>query len=473
MTQAATSGEIGEIGDAALELGRFVAETRFEDLQPELVERAKRHILDTFGAALAGSAAVESRAVQELLGAESIGGRAPVWGIGASLGTRDAAFANGVAAHALELDDTGGCDHSGAVVLPAVMSVLAATGEPVSGQDLITAVVLGYDIGRRVLEASGGYAAHNGKGWHSTATCGVFGAAAAAARILRLDARGCAWALGHAASFSGGLWAFIHDASQTKRLHAGRAAEGGVLAAQMAARGVTGPQGVFADVWGGFFRAFAAEHARPADLTAHLGAPWKLMRCSIKPHASCRSTHGAIDAVLHLLASHPGAAGKVRRIDVALSAFVMGMCGGRDLATLASAQMSMPYAVAVAWVFGDASLRRYLLPTRQEQRIEAAMRLVHLRVDPAMADLDEPLVTISVEGMAPLARRVAVALGAPANPLPDADLLAKFSRLAEVALSAAQADRLASAVMDLDRLADARSLLPMLHGTADAHELIS
>lgn len=459
-------------GAAAL-LGRFVAETRYTDFPPELVARAKRHILDTLGASLAGSAALESRAVLDLLRADgAVIGPCSVWGTEASVGQRDAAFANGVAAHALELDDTGGCDHSGAVVLPAALSAVAASTTPVSGQQLLEAVVIGYDVGRRVLEACGGYAAHNGRGWHSTATCGVFGAAAGVARILGLHAQRSTWALGHAASFSGGLWAFIHDASQTKRLHAGRAAEGGVLAAQMAARDITGPTGVFDDIWGGFFRAYAGSDARPDELTAQLGRVWKLMRCSIKPHAACRSTHSAIDAVMHLLAKKPGAAQKVRRIDVRLSAFVMGMCGGRDLATLASAQMSMPYAVAVAWVFGDASLQRYLLRTRRDGRIEAAMRLVHLEVDPAMADLDEPEVTITAEGMRPMSHRVAVALGAPANPLSDAALMTKFSQLAAVALGAAETDRLACAVMDLEQLDDCRILTPLLRGSAATHEPI-
>src|SRR3546814_4077516 len=115
------------------------------------------------------------------------------------------AMLNGVAAHALELDDTGGCDHSGAVVLPAVMAAVSMVPGTVNGRELITAVVLGYEVGRRVLEACGGYSAHNGAGWHSTATCGVFGAAAASARILQLDAGQTLAALGIAGSFSGGL----------------------------------------------------------------------------------------------------------------------------------------------------------------------------------------------------------------------------------------------------------------------------
>lgn len=461
---------------AAMQLARFCAGTRFEELPGELVRRAKQHLLDTLGAALAGSAAFESRQLLRVLGAEKSGGTGggsvPVWGTAVALGARDAAFANGVAAHALELDDTGGCDHSGAVVLPALMSALTRREQPVSGRELLTALVLGYDVGRRVLEACGGYSAHNGAGWHSTATCGSFGAAAAAARLLELDAAQTTSALGHAASFSGGLWAFIHDASLTKRLHAGRAAEGGLTAALLAAQGISGPAQVFEDVWGGFFNTFAPESKQPPALLAELGRTWKLMRCSIKPHASCRSNHSTIDAVLQLMAAHAGLAQQVRQVDVRLSAFVMDMCGGRDLGSLASAQMSLPYAVAVAWVFGDAGLERYLAPVRGDARLAAAMSLVRLQVDPLMAALDEPVLTITPEDGPALSLQVPVALGAPDNPMSAAALRAKFGALAGVALPREQADALADQVLHLDEVDDARALLPLLAGRSEQHALI-
>lgn len=204
-------------------LAQFCTDARFEDLPPALVEQAKRHILDTFGATLAGAVSDVAKTAQKVFAGEA--GRSLIWGTGQWVGAAQAAMLNGIAAHALELDDTGGCDHSGAVVIPAVMAAVSLSEQAVTGREFITAVVIGYEVGRRVLEACGGYAAHNGAGWHSTATCGVFGAAAASARILRLDAGQTLSALGIAGSFSSGLWAFIHDGSQSKKLHSGRAAE--------------------------------------------------------------------------------------------------------------------------------------------------------------------------------------------------------------------------------------------------------
>ncbi|RQR86732.1 MULTISPECIES: MmgE/PrpD family protein [unclassified Burkholderia] len=446
----------------ATRLATFVAQTAADAMPDDVVSKAKRHVLDTFGAALAGTFAVETCSARALTGTVGDGG-ATLWGTRRAAGARDAAFVNGIAAHALELDDSGGCDHSGAVVLPAVLAALSCAGRPVAGRECVAAVVLGYDVGRRVLEAAGGYSAHNGAGWHSTLSCGVFGAAAASARVFGLDAARTRDALGHAASFSGGLWGFIHDGSQTKRLHAGRAAEGGVLAALLAREGVSGPAQVFDDVWGGFFSAFAAQSQVPDALTDGLGAHWKVMRCSIKPHASCRSAHAAVDAALQLADGRTFEAGEIERVVVRASAFVARMCGGRDLSTLSSAQMSLAYAVAAALAFGDTGIGAYRDDRRTDARITALLARIAIEVDPALGDLDEPTVILHRADGRRESRHVPIALGDPRNPLSDAALLAKFRALAGMALEQrAQIDALSDTCLSLERLTDARVLNALL-----------
>ena len=221
-------------------------------------------------------------------------GNAAAWGTPFDLSPRSASFINGVSAHALELDDSGGCDHSGAVVVPAAFAILPHLEVPVSGNQLLTAILMGYEVGRRVLEAVGGYEVHNNLGWHSTGTCGVFGAAAATGLLLGLDAPQLAQALGIACSFSGGTWGFIHDGSQTKKLHPGRAAEGGLTAALLAANGFTGPAKIFdPGAWGSFFKTFSPKQSDPSRLVEGFGENWRLDRCSIKPYATCRGTHSA------------------------------------------------------------------------------------------------------------------------------------------------------------------------------------
>ena len=156
-----------------------------------MMKKAVRHILDSVGAGVAGAISTEARLLTDTLRDEGEGtGAAPLWGQGSSMTPLNAALVNGTASHAFELDDTGGCDHSGAVVVPAAIAALELAGRPVSGREFIAAVVIGYDVARRPLEACGAYEPHNSAGFHSTGTCGPFGAAAAAARVYILP-KGC------------------------------------------------------------------------------------------------------------------------------------------------------------------------------------------------------------------------------------------------------------------------------------------
>ncbi|WP_458379550.1 MmgE/PrpD family protein [Pseudomonas chlororaphis] len=439
-------------------LAQFCVDSRFEDLPPALVAQATRHILDTFGATLAGAHSEVAAAARQALGDEV--GPSRVWGTDLSTSAPQAALLNGIAAHALELDDTGGCDHSGAVVLPAVMAAVSLRGTALSGRELLTAVVMGYEVGRRVLEACGGYSAHNGAGWHSTATCGVFGAAAACGRVLGLDARQMGSALGLAGSFSGGLWAFIHDGSHSKKLHSGRAAEGGLLATRLARQGVTGPGQLFEEVWGGFLKTLAGSDAIPQALDENLGQVWKLARCSIKPYASCRGTHSAIDALGLLLEQLQVTADQVEDIQVSLCAFLDGMCGSRAIDSLAAAQMSLPYALAARLVHGHAGLDAYDRPCRETPRIASAMARIRLEVDPQLSEDGEPVVTLRTRDGRQASLCVEVPLGAPGNPLGDQALQEKFLSLATRVLPAEQAGEL---LQQLWRLADMESVAVLDH----------
>jgi 2-methylcitrate dehydratase PrpD len=437
-------------------LAQFCVDTRFEDLPPALVAQARRHILDTFGVTLAGAGSDVAKQARQVFEGEA--GSTLVWGTGQRVGAAQAAMLNGIAAHALELDDTGGCDHSGAVVLPAVMAALSMSVKPVNGRELISAVVIGYDISRRVLEACGSYSAHNGAGWHSTATCGVFGAAAASARILGLDAQQTLAALGIAGSFSGGLWAFIHDGSQSKKLHSGRAAEGGLLAARFAQQGITGPTKLFDDVWGGFLKTLAADTAVPEALDVDLGHVWKLARCSIKPYAACRGTHSAIDALGLLLDQLQVSADQVESVQVSLCGFLQDMCGGQGINTLPAAQMSLRYALAAQLVHGHCRLEAYDDEQRHHPRIAHWMSRIHLEVDPLLSEDGEPVVSLQTVDGRHASLCVEVPLGAPGNPLSDEALEEKFFSLAGRVMPQEQAKGLLEQLWRLEELESVRAL---------------
>jgi len=384
-----------------------------------------------------------------------------------NISTRSAGFINGVSAHALELDDSGGCDHSGAVVVPAALAILPELPEVVSGQRLLTAIVMGYEVGRRVLEAVGGYETHNGLGWHSTGTCGVFGAAAAVGLLLDLDSSRLEQALGISCSFAGGTWAFIHDGSQTKKLHPGRAAEGGLTAALLAANECTGPAQIFEpEAWGSFFKTFSPGQSAPHLLTEAFGEQWRLDRCSIKPYATCRGTHSAIDAVRQLRSAHHLAVEDVAAIEVEMSGFQFGMCGGKVLVSRAQAQMSLPYAVAAELQFGKVGLAELEPGIWASPAIQVWLDRTQVRIDPGMADEDEPAITLITKDGRRYRAIVEFPTGSPANPLPDEQLIGKFRDLAGQVLSGPLIEKIEKTVLSLDEIADIRDLPRSLKQTS-------
>jgi 2-methylcitrate dehydratase PrpD len=233
-------------------LASYWAAARFEDLPSDTVALAKGFLIDTLAAGIAGSRTdVVDAALKAAQSAAESAGSGTVWGRSEKLPAPMAAMVNGTSAHALELDDFGGCGHSGAVVIPAVLALAGRT--TFTGKEALNALVAGYDLAARILEGAGGYQPHNDLGWHSTGTCGSFGSAAASAKLLGLDAGQFADALGIAGTFTGGIWAFLADGAMTKRFHPGKAAENGLSAALLAQAGMSGPRMVVEAEWGGFF----------------------------------------------------------------------------------------------------------------------------------------------------------------------------------------------------------------------------
>ncbi|WHS91368.1 MmgE/PrpD family protein (plasmid) [Sinorhizobium kummerowiae] len=442
-------------------LASFLSALRFEALPADVVEKTKVHIADTIGSALAGARSAEARIARQAAGAP---GSALIWGTGDRAAAREAALINGVAAHAFELDDSGGCDHSGAVVIPAVLAAIAEAKQPVTGRELIASVAAGYETGRRVLEAAGGYDSHNGLGWHSTGTCGTLAAAAAVARLNGFDDLATRDAITLATSFSSGLWAFIHDGSQAKKIHAGRAAEGGLLAARFAGEGLAGPSKVFDDVWGGFFRAFNKDACEPQKLREGLGEDWKVRRAVLKPYASCRGAHSAIDALDDLLSESGRDAAEIDRIELRLSAMLKGMCGARESGAMAPTQMSLPYALAARCVLLTAGLQAYAADRRADPRLRAVMDRMLLTVDDRMQPLDEPVVTLLFKDGVRLSRMVPRATGSAERPMRPAAIRAKFEELAAMSIETEQADRLWRTIAELEHLEDCRALEPLLAG---------
>ena len=446
------------------QFSRFIAGLSFPDLPGDVVTKTKIHIADTLGAGLAGARSNEFDIATKVVSAP---GPVTAWGTQRTMSSRDAAFVNGVSAHAFELDDSGGCDHSGAVVIPALFARLEESTEQVSGKAFIAAVVTGYEAGRRLLDAAGGYDTHNSLGWHSTATCGPFAAAAAVASLKRLSFEETRNALTLSTSFSSGLWAFIHDGTQAKKIHAGRASEGGLVAAGLAAKGLTGPSKVFDDVWGGFFRTFNQDAGQVEILTRALGETFSMRRATLKPYASCRSTHSAIDALQDLLAETGRTPETIASVKIEASQLVADMCGARENGPMAATQMSLPYALAARIVHGSAGLDAYAEKKRRHPQIAHLMETMELDVDTDMQPLDEPVITLRFADGTELSRMVPRATGSAERPMEPSSVEAKFKTNAAMSIAPESADDLWGMTQALENLDDARTLIPFLKGGAD------
>lgn len=257
------------------------------------------------------------------------------------------AFLMGGLCHILETDDLHreSVVHPGCVVVPAAW---ALTGKRrVSGRAFLEAVLQGFEATTRVGMAVG--PAHY-RIWHNTATCGPYGSAMAAAALLGLSDAEAVHALGNAGTQSSGLWQFLETGAMTKHLHAGRAAEAGVKAAELAAFGFTGPPRIL-EGEKGFFRA-ACPDAAPEMVLSAPDAPWQLVRTSIKPWPSCRHTHPVIDAAEELRERLAGRGGEtIRAIDIATYQAALDVCN-RPVATGDyEAKFSLQHSVAAALLY--------------------------------------------------------------------------------------------------------------------------
>ena len=220
---------------------------------------------------------------------------------GPGLHPQGAALINGTLIHSLDFDDTHARSslHTSAPIVPAALAAAEMAGA--AGQDVVPAIIAGYEIQTRLSMALGP-TDHYNRGFHPTATCGVFGAAAAAGKVFGLDADGMALAFGVALSQSAGTMQFLVDGAWTKRFHVGHAAMCGLMAATLADEGFRGAADPF-EGKAGFFHAYAPD-PDPEKAIEGLGEVWETMETAVKPYPSCRYSHAAIDALIGLRAAN-------------------------------------------------------------------------------------------------------------------------------------------------------------------------
>ncbi len=440
---------------AAERLGDFCADLAWEDLPADTCVRVVELTLDLLGVAIRGSTESSTRAVVKVVSGYPKADGASGIGCQSRLVPAAAALLNGSAAHAVELDDVTreSSLHPGASVIPAALAV--AEDRVVDGRAFLEAVIAGYEVVIRVgnaLNPSSAYA----RGFHPTGVAGAFGAAAAAARLMGLDGSGVARSIGIAGTMAAGSLEYLSDGSWTKRLNAGWAAHVGIVAADLAAAGFTGPVSAL-DGRLGALRAYT-DAPRPELLTKGLGESYLITRVAIKPYACCRYNHGLIDGALRIRTKHGIDPLGVRRIRLGVltaGALLVAepISDKRTPRNTVDAQFSAPFSAAIALVYGAAGVSLYKQPIIDDPRIRALMDITDCytspELDSAYPERWPAAVEIEMRDGRVFEERVEFALGEPENPLSDEALMLRFRELVGDRLPRSATQRLADTVLGL------------------------
>jgi 2-methylcitrate dehydratase PrpD len=444
-------------------LAGFASRLQFRDLPVEVAHEAKRALVDHIGVAVAAAGHPSVEALLRVSARQVGPGPHTVIGRTERVSMPYAALINGFAAHLFDYDDTFNPGdttvHGSAPVWPVIFAL--AQDRPVSGEEALAAFVAGFETACRLGRAAGD--AHYEIGWHVTGTVGHVGAAAAAARLLRLPPSVLNQALGSAGTQAAGLKAVY--GTDGKPLHAGKAAMDGLLSAMMAAEGITSSTEIVEGARG--FLAVLTPDPAPDKLVERLGEQWHLPVNGYKAYPSGSLTHPAIDAVLSLRNEHGFAAADVKRVRAVVNSKAATVTGKVDPQTGLDAKFSLTHGVAVALLAPRPRLEHFTDTAATDPEIAAVRELVDVESDAAMGKRSA-VVTVELADGTSLTHRVEANKGTPANPMTDADLSEKFTDNAAPRLGTAAAAALLAACWAADAAADFADIVAMTGMTGGA-----
>lgn len=434
--------------------------------------RDRAHVLfrDGLGVILGSATTTESsEIVRDMVTAVYGAGDATVAG-GGTVPTPGAAFANGTIFHGIELDDThsGASIHPGAVVIPVILAVGEAEG--VSGRESLEAMVAGYECMIRIGRGADPAALYE-RGFHPTAVCGVFGAALTAAKLKGLSKAETVNAVGIAGSFAGGNLEYLAGGVLSKRIQPGHAAQAGIVAAELASRGYTGPRTIL-EGENGFLSGYS-DRANPEAVVAEIddGLEYEVTRTGIKPHACCRYNQTPIDAVLELKREHGIDPDDIERVTVEIVRAAIPIVAEpveekvRPRSTTA-AQFSVQYSVAVALQEGRAFLEQLREPYLSNGSVLDLVDTVSVEhgedLESYYPDFFPSRATIRTRDGAEHRTMLKTCRGDPENPLSEAELRQKYEALTTRFLDmdeAAALDRLAMDLSSVESMSEVTAYL--------------
>ena len=441
---------------AAAVLASFCTTIRWDELPQDVRDRTVEFLLDHLGVTLRGSVEASSKPAYDFVQGMQSGGDATVIGAGFSSTAAWAAMANGIAAHAIEMDDVTNESslHPAVAVMPAALAV--AEEQSSNASDLLGAIVAGYEVMLRVGNALNPPSTYQ-RGFHPTGVAGAFGAVTAAGYLLGLSADTLTHALGITGTMASGSMEYLTDGAWTKRLNAGWAAHAGVVAANLARAGFSGPPTVFDGPFG-LLRGYTDE-PHTHRLVADLGDPFQISTTCIKPYGCCRYIHGLIDCMFTLRKEHeitPEQVEKIRLVVLEAGLNLVAQPGEQKRApqNVVDAQFSAQFSSALALAHGAADVNQFT----QENIDDAALRDLTSRVEcynnpdfDKLYPLQWPAAAeIELRDGRKVATQVDHPTGDPRNPVPRDGLVKKFVLLTDGILESDEADDLAQRILNLD-----------------------
>lgn len=450
----------------------FILKTGYDGIPVEVIELGKKSILDALGLSLAGSAAESGHIAREFIRISALcGGTSTVSGTSMKVPPRFAAFLNGVSIHAFDFDDTqlamgpdrvyGLLMHPTVTALPPALALGEAAG--VSGKDLMLAYHVGVEVECKIALAISPRSYHS----HITGICGPFGSAAAGIKLKKLTQEQSLNAFGVAATAGGGLR--TNFGTMTKPFHAGHAAEGGLIAVDLAALGWTASHTVL-EATGGFFNAYGGAYEfEPQFLTRQLGNPWVFSSpgVSIKPFPCGSLTHPGMDEMLRLIHHYNITPQQVESVDVGTNQFALGSLIQHEPHTSLEAKFSMEFCLAILLIERKAGLSQFTDAVVNRPDVQAMIHRIHYSASSAAASAGlntmNTIIQIHLNDGRTVSGHAEYALGSPRHPMSYEQVADKFRGCAEYAhWPKEKSERIIETVRTLESVADVRQLTSLL-----------
>lgn len=446
------------------QLAQRITALRYEDLPAEAVRWAKISLVDTLGCAFAGADEEGPRIARKVLTGGRDSGPSLIWGTSQYALPLEAATINGTSAHALDYDDCNNAlaGHPSAALLPAILALGEEIGA--SGRDVILAYVVGFETQGKI--GHGVHMHHYEKGWHPTATLGVFGATAASARLLGLSVEQTATALGIAVSLAAGVKA--NFGTMVKPLHAGQCSRNGLYAALLAKEGFTSSPEAFEHKQG-FFEVFnGAGNYDAARVLENWASPLEILApgVGLKQYPCCGSTHSAIDAMISLRQQHQLTPANVARIESVTHARALAHTNRPDPRSTLDAKFSVQYCVARALMHGEVGFAHFEGEAYRDAPLRSLLQRIetrpHAHQPKGMDEHFECEMIVTTTSGQRYTTRVEQPLRGPQNLVPPDRLEAKFRDCAVKVLAPAAISRVYDMLQSFETLTDVRQAAKLM-----------